>query len=427
MNTPSGCPEPDYALCEQMLTVLKEHSFDGTGITRDSYGAGEQKAHQLVEELALKLGLGIKKDAALNMFMILPGKDRQQKPLMIGSHLDSVPNGGNFDGAIGVLAGLSIVSGWRAANLQPPVDIIVLAIRAEESAWFPVSYVGSKAALGLLTENDLHARRRDTGLTLAEHISQCGGDPGSVAQQQALYRPENIRAFFEIHIEQGPQLEEQEIAVGIVSGICGSLRYRFAKTRGSYAHSGATPRLWRQDAVVATATLIALLQRKWQQLERQGHRLTFTCGRFFTDAVAADMSKVSGEVDFCLDFRSESRESLLEMDRCLAECIVRLEKRYGVTITPGEQSSSSAAGMDAGLKAELQLAAETLAIPVLAMPSGAGHDSAMFAASGVPAAMLFVRNQNGSHNPHEAMELPDLAKSVQLLNLAVWNVLTKTN
>lgn len=427
MSRPLHCPEPDYDLCKQMLAVLKQHSFDGTGITRDAYGSGEQKAHKQVEELARKLGLEIKKDAALNLFMILPGKDRQQKPLMIGSHLDSVPKGGNFDGAIGVLAGLAIVSGWRAADLQPPVDIIVLAIRAEESAWFPVSYIGSKAALGLLTENDLQARRRDSGLTLAEHISQCGGDPRSVALQQALYCPEHIRAFFEIHIEQGPQLEQQGIAVGVVSGICGSLRYRFAKTRGSYAHSGATPRLWRQDAVVATATLITLLQRKWRQLERLGHRLTFTCGRFFTDADVADMSKVSGEVDFCLDFRSESRESLQAMDQYLAECIVKLEKRYGVTITPGEQSSSRAAGMDSGLKVELQQAAEALAIPLLTLPSGAGHDSAMFAGSGVPAAMLFVRNQNGSHNPHEAMALPDLAKSVQILNLALWNLLTKTN
>jgi len=423
MNHTTTCPEPDISLCEEMLSVFKKQSFDGIGITRDAYGEGEQQAHQLTETLALKLGLEVKKDAALNMYLILPGEDRQQKPVMMGSHLDSVPNGGNYDGAIGVLAGLAILSGWRAAGIQPPVDVIVLAIRAEESAWFPVSYVGSKAALGRLAESDLAVTRRDSGLSLAQHMWQCGGDPAAVAQGHALYPPERIQAFFEIHIEQGPQLEEQQIPVGIVSGICGSLRYRFAHTQGRYAHSGATPRQWRQDAVVATAMLICLLQRKWRQMERQGHQLTFTCGRFFTDPLAADMSKVSGAVDFCLDFRAENRASLQEIDSYLAHCIARLTTRYGVTITLGEQSTSEAATMSTGLKARLQQAADALAISVMTLPSGAGHDSAMFAASGVPSAMLFVRNQNGSHNPEEAMNLPDLAKAVQVLNLALWNML----
>ena len=126
--------------------------------------------------------------------------------MFTGSHLDSVPRGGNYDGAAGVVAGLAVLAGWRQAGAIPDCDVTVMGVRAEESAWFPVSYIGSKAAFGLLPAEALQARRFDTQRTLADHIQSCGGQPDRIVQGPAALDASRIAAFFELHIEQGPVL-----------------------------------------------------------------------------------------------------------------------------------------------------------------------------------------------------------------------------
>lgn len=421
--TSISSPVPNLALAEKLFEQLHEMSFDGKGITRDAYGPGEQRAHEIVRHLACELGLDVVTDAGMNLYMILPGADRSAQKLAIGSHLDSVPAGGNYDGAAGVLAGIAILAGWKAAGLVPPCDLMVIAIRAEESAWFPISYLGSKAVLGKLTQSDLAIQRRDNHISIARHMINCGGDPYKVVEEPPLYGASQIRAFLEIHIEQGPVLENEGIPVGIVSGICGSLRYRFARAYGQYAHSGACPSWCRQDAVIAAAELVTEMHRKWHQMENAGHELTVTFGRFFTDPVDSDMSKVSGLVDFSVDFRSRSADTLAEIDEHLQKTASELTLRHGVRFDFGEQSRSTPALMDEGLVSQLAGAADELQIPFKVMPSGAGHDCAQFVNCNVPGAMLFVRNQNGSHNPDEAMEFADFAKAVSVLNTAVVNML----
>jgi len=414
-------PVPDLTLAETLFDQLFQLSFDGKGITREAYGPGEQRAHALIQTIAIGLGFEVVTDHAMNLYVILPGQDRTAPKIVTGSHLDSVPSGGNFDGTAGVLAGLAVLSGWKKSGTVPPCDLCLIAIRAEESAWFPISYLGSKTVLGKLTREDLLIKRRDNQISIADHIRQCGGDPDKIVEQPPLFAAENMRAFIELHIEQGPVLENENITVGIVSGICGSLRYRFASTRGQYAHSGACPAGWRQDAVVATAELVTEMQRKWYEMMDAGHELTVTFGRFSTDAVEADMSKVSGHVEFCIDFRSRHQHSLLEIDRHLQKTIAALSIKHGVTFALGEQTSSPPAALDKKLGQYLQQAASELNISFRALPSGAGHDCAQFATCGVPAAMLFIRNQNGSHNPQEAMELTDFNLATEVLNKALFD------
>ncbi|MEG3131072.1 Zn-dependent hydrolase [Pantoea cypripedii] len=420
---PATLPEPDLALAETLFAQLREMSFDGKGITRDAYGPGEQRAHDLVSQLARKLGFEVMTDAAVNLYIILPGADRHAPKVVVGSHLDSVPAGGNYDGAAGVLAGLAILAGWKAAGLVPPCDLMLIAIRAEESAWFPISYLGSKTVLGQLTRADLAILRRDNQISIAQHMINCGGNPDKVVDEPPLFGPAQLRAFLEIHIEQGPVLETAEIPVGIVSGICGSLRYRFARAYGQYAHSGACPSWCRQDAVIAAAELVTEMHRYWHELEKAGHELTVTFGRFFTDAVDADMSKVSGLVDFSIDFRSRNAQTLQTIDAHLQQTAAAISQRHGVRFDFGEQSRSTPALMDPGLVVALQNAADDLAIAAQVMPSGAGHDCAQFVNCGVPGAMLFVRNQNGSHNPDEAMEFSDFALAVRVLNQTLFTMM----
>ncbi|HSU05522.1 MAG TPA: hydantoinase/carbamoylase family amidase [Acetobacteraceae bacterium] len=400
---------PDSDLAARLFAALHEKTFDGIGITREAYGPGEQAAHDLVRATAEGLRLETAIDAAGNLYMTLPGRDRTAKRIVLGSHLDSVPRGGQYDGAAGVLAGLAAVAGMQAAGFQPSRDITVIAIRAEEAgAWFPTSYPGSNAALGRLPPAALEIRRLDSGRTLEDHMRAQGFDPDAVRAGKATLGPDNTAAYLELHIEQGPVLDAEAIPVGIVTGIPGSRRLRAARVLGEYNHSGATPRRYRRDAAIALAELAHRLDDHWGALETQGHQLVCTfCVLATTEE--AGFTKIPGEARFQLDIRSVQPASVDAMFAELHRLIPRIGARRGVCFELGDESHSDASLMDSSVQVGLARAADALGIACRAMPSGGGHDAAAFAQAGVPAGMLFVRNQNGSHNPHEAMRMEDFA------------------
>jgi N-carbamoyl-L-amino-acid hydrolase len=400
---------PDLELAVRLFDALRETSFDGVGVTRDAYGPGEQRAHDLVRAEAEALGLEIAVDPAGNMLMTLPGADRTAKRIVLGSHLDSVPQGGNYDGAAGVLAGLATVAGLRQAGFVPGRDLVVLAIRAEEAgAWFPTSYPGSHAALGRLPAAVLDVKRMDTGRTLGQHMGEMGFDPAAVAAGGCLLPPASVAAYLELHIEQGPVLDAEAIPVGIVTGIPGSRRLRAARVLGEYNHSGATPRRHRADAAIALAELAHRLDEHWGALEAQGHELVCTFCVLATTAEAG-FTKIPGEARFQLDLRSVQPTSVDAMFSELHRLIAAIEARRGVRFELGAETGSLPSPMDVALREGLARAAQVGGIAYRAIASGGGHDAAAFAQAGVPAAMLFVRNQNGSHNPQEAMRMEDFA------------------
>jgi len=399
----------DVELAARLFDTLREASFDGVGVTRDAYGPGEQRAHDLVRAEAEALGLEIAVDPAGNMLMTLPGTDRTAPRIVLGSHLDSVPQGGNYDGAAGVLAGLATVAGMRQVGFVPGRDITVLAIRAEEAgAWFPTSYPGSHAALGRLSAAVLEVKRMDTGRSLGDHMRTLGFDPDAVAAGKCLLTPASVAAYLELHIEQGPVLDAEAIPVAVVSGIPGSRRLRAARVMGEYNHSGATPRRYRADAAIALAELAYRLDDHWGVLEAQGHQLVCTFCVLATTAEAG-FTKIPGEARFQLDIRSVIPASVDAMFAELHRLIAAIEARRGVRFDLGVETGSLPSPMDPALRDGLTRAAAAGGIACRTMASGGGHDAAAFAQAGVPAAMLFVRNQHGSHNPHEAMRLEDFA------------------
>ncbi|GBQ67108.1 acetylornithine deacetylase [Ameyamaea chiangmaiensis NBRC 103196] len=404
----------DLALARHLFARLHEIGFDGRGMTRASYDTGENQAHSLLAATAREIGLEVHTDWAANLFITLPGEDRTAPVVMTGSHVDTVPLGGNFDGAAGVLAGLATLSGWRNEGYRPRCDVTVVVIRAEESAWFPVSYIGSKAAFGVLDVASLHVRQRGSGRTLFEHMRQSGGQPDQMGQARVLHAAQ-IACFVELHIEQGPVLIGTDTTLGIVSGICGSLRYRTITIEGDYAHSGATPRAFRRDAVLAMSAFITQLQQCWLAIEAEGGDMTLTFGVCHTDADQADFSTVAGKVTLSLDVRSRDTALLTQMDGHIQAARATVEAEYGVRVTLGAVTGSQPANMDTALQSELTQAAHRHGVAVRSMPSGAGHDAAIFSNQGVPTAMLFVRNANGSHNPDEAMDEADFAVGAEVL------------
>ncbi|MCW3474388.1 hydantoinase/carbamoylase family amidase [Limobrevibacterium gyesilva] len=406
---------PDIDLAARLFVTLRERSFDGVGVTREAYGRGERIAHEIVRSEAEALGLETRTDPAGNLLMTLPGADRTAKRVVLGSHLDSVPQGGNYDGAAGVLAGLAAVAGMKRAGFTPARDVIVLANRAEEGgAWFPTGLPGSRAAVGRLPPEALAIRRLDSGRTLEDHMREEGFDPDGVRVGRCLLPPESLAAYVELHIEQGPVLDAEKIPVGIVTGLPGSRRWRAARVVGEYNHSGATPRRFRRDAAIALAELAHRLDEHWALLDARGQRLVCTFCVLATTAEAG-FTKVPGEAAFQLDIRSVDPSALDAMQAELNRLVAQIEARRGVRFELGTGMASPPTPMDPAVRGGLVRAAVELDVEHIVMASGGGHDAGSFAQAGVPAGMVFVRNQNGSHNPHEAMRMEDFALAASVL------------
>lgn len=412
----SNAAPVDIQLAERLFDELKRRTGTNRGITRASYGLGEQIAHDMVRREARKLGLEVKTDPGCNLYMTMKG--REEGPgIFIGSHLDSVPMGGNFDGAAGVLLGLSVISGYVRAGIRPPRDITVMAIRAEESTWFGASYIGSRAALGRLTGRELdQVKRSSDQISLGAAIDAAGGDTEFLRSGKSWLDPKNIAMFIEAHIEQGPVLVEKQIPVGVVTGIRGSFRYREARCLGVYAHSGATPREYRSDAVRAASSLVVELDKAWDRLQAEGADLVVTFGQFSTDASEAAFSKIAGKLSFALDVRSQEPETLGKMQAIVSEAVARIEAKHQVKFELGRLTDSKAAKMDDAIVASLAGMAKEHGIEAEIMACGAGHDAAVFADAGVPTGMVFIRNANGSHNPDEQMEIADFTEAARLVS-----------
>lgn len=407
--------DADRRFCEDLLDALRTAAFDGVGITRDAYGQGESGALDIVERAARAAGLATERDAGANLVATLPGTEPDLPFIACGSHLDSVPQGGNFDGGAGVVAGLAILAGFVRDGFKPRQTLKLYGLRGEESAYFARAYIGSSALFGRLTDVDLTSPHAVSGRPLADCMRDVGADVDRIARGEPLLDPSSMAAWLELHIEQGPVLTARELPIGIVTGIRGNIRHRVVECIGEAGHSGAIPRWLRRDAVFATAELITHLDRHWRTLLERGRDLVVTSGIVGTDPAEHAIARIPGTVRFSFEARSQNVETLEAFyDLFLSECDGIGEER-GVTFKLDRRVESAPATMDAVWIERLRAAARGLGLPDETIPSGAGHDAAVFAGAGVPSAMIFVRNENGSHNPHEAMNLDDFLAGVSVM------------
>ena len=409
------------ALAASLFDQFREMSFDGVGISRETYGPGETEAMQAVEALGKAHGLETRWDGARNLILALPGKEPGLPVVASGSHLDSVPQGGNFDGAAGVIASLMAMLGAReGAPLRRTLELYVL--RGEESAWYGgPCYFGSRALFGQLSEGDLSSKHRQTGDSLATNMERTGADMRLIEARQPLVDASHFHSWMELHIEQGPVLIAKDKPVGIVTGIRGNVRHRRVVCRGQAAHSGAVPRWLRQDAVLAMSELLMRIDEHWRVLLEWGEDLVVTAGIVETNSEEHAVSRVPGEVSFSLEYRSQDTKTLTSFGDLIRKECQQLEAKRGVTFELAPPDYTEPARMSDRLVELAGRAADSARIACEVMPSGAGHDSAVFANAGVPSTMVFVRNQNGSHNPDEAMELDDFFAGAEVLSLSLLN------
>jgi len=405
-----------HAQAQALFDALRKGSLDHVrgGVTRDTYGAGEAYAHALLAKHAAEIGLEVKQDHMCNTYMVLPGRDRGLPAIVIGSHLDSVAGGGNFDGAAGVVSGLIAVQALQQDGIQLPCDVVVMGVRAEESIWFQVSYIGSRGALGRLQPEALEARRIDTQRSLADHLSEAGGDPEAVKRGDVFLSPKNVRAFMEVHIEQAPSLALMGFPIAIGTGVPGNFRYPKIRIKGEYGHVGLGRR-FRHDASLAGADLTLGLDAIWTEWERQGRLMACTVGEFHTNVERHGLTVVPGEFSMSLDVRAYAQPDLVELESAFLALVKEIEKKRGVTIDLGPRASAEVAQADPVLTQQLRDCARALSLPHCDLPSPASHDAAAFCAAGIPFGFLFIRNPNGSHHPEEAMATEDFMLATEVL------------
>jgi N-carbamoyl-L-amino-acid hydrolase len=313
-----------------------------------------------------------------------------------------------------VIAALVAIEALTRLGLRPTCDVTAVALRAEESVWFQVSYIGSRSAFGVLPAAALEAKRVDTGRTLAEHMEACGASPDAVRAGTASLEAGSIRAFIELHIEQAPQLVEADLPMAVGTGVPGNFRYPDAKILGEYAHVGL-PRRFRRDAVLAGGEFAVGLDEIWKRSDAAGRPMACTIGRSHTDPKAHALTKVAGELAFSLDVRAYAEPHLAELEALVHQLARDVGERRGVRFELGARASAGVAPSDPKVFAKLMEGASNLAVPAKPLASPASHDTATFTLAGVPSAMLFVRNANGSHNPAEAMEIDDFLKATSVL------------
>jgi len=418
---PPGFSLPD-SLCDfsvEALSTLRDDSFDGVGVSRETYGPGETAAMAFVEACARKEGLDVEWDAARNLIVRLPGTDGSLAPVATGSHLDSVPQGGNYDGAAGVIAGLAVLLEAQRQG-PPPRTMAVYALRGEESAWFGgPCYFGSRALFGELTEQDFRTVHRDGKRTLADCMQAAGADVPRLRSGAPLVDPARFACWLELHIEQGPILVTRDKPVGVVTGIRGNHRHRRVTCLGEAAHSGAVPRWLRHDAVLAMAELMVRIDEHWRVLLEWGEDLVVTMGIVETNPEEHAVSRVPGEVSFALEYRSQDIKTLKSFEALVQSECDQVGAKRGVRFDLGTPSLTLPARMAPEMVGLIESVCAQQQVPYEVMASGAGHDSSVFANAGVPSGMIFVRNDKGSHNPQEAMAYPDFFLATNVLGGAM--------
>jgi N-carbamoyl-L-amino-acid hydrolase len=409
--------EARLPFAESLFNDLYVQTRDQAGVTRPAWSPQDQRAADLVTEAARSLDLEVSYDPAGNLYATLPGKDRTGRGILTGSHLDSVPKGGNYDGAAGVVAGLTALAVLQDLGITPETDMTMVGLRGEESVWYGIAYVGSRLAVGSLPVEELdQLRRGDTGLSLGEHMAALGYEVEALKQATTPWiSPANTRAYLELHIEQGPVLISDDLPVAIPTTIRGNVRFPYARCLGTYAHSAAVPRAHRHDAVLAVVELVTELERFWVDQEAAGVPDTvFTVGKLSTNAAQHAMTKVPGECDFTLNFGGTTRAFLDAARARMVELSAQIAAKRRVAFQLGNCVGSDPTPLDHNLRGVLRNAADALGIASCEMAT-VGHDASIFARAGIPAAMILIRNQHGSHNPHEAMELSDFGLGTQIL------------
>jgi len=392
------------ARCD-LLGVAPYSEVEGQ-LTRRFLTPAHEAALGALSGWMLEAGMSVRRDAAANLIGRYEGETPGAKALIIGSHIDSVRNGGRYDGPLGIMLGVDVVEALNRAGRRLPFAVEVVAFGDEEGSRFPASMSCSRAVAGTLDESALDMKDAD-GVSVAQALKAFGGDPKTIAS--AARRPEDVLAFLEAHIEQGPVLEAEGLALGVVTAIAAQKRL-MVRIEGTAGHAGTTPMNLRKDPGPAAAEAILALER----ICRAGtDGLVGTVGRM--TALPGAFNVIPGAIEYSMDIRAETSATRDEAVMTIGAEIHAIAAKRGLSASVTLMQALAESPCDPSLMDLLEQALRELSLPLRRLPSGAGHD-AMVMADLAPVAMLFIRCEGGiSHNPAEAVTQADCALAAQAM------------
>ena len=395
-------------LWQRHLDMAKLGATPKGGVNRQALSAEDAAARRLLASWATSRGFTVSTDAIGNLFVRLEGTEPGAAPVLTGSHMDSQPTGGRFDGIYGVLAGFEVLEALADAGRKPRRPVEVVAWTNEEGSRFQPGAMGSAVYAGALALDTALAVVDRQGVSVAKALAETLS-AAPAQRRPALGGP--VAAYLEAHIEQGPRLEAAARTIGIVTGIQGQRRYT-VDIVGEEAHAGTTPRAARKDALSSAVAIVAALE---ELMADPADVVRFTVGRF--EVHPGSPNTVPGRVHFTIDFRHPEAGMLAERGDRIAEVAQRHAKGCAVTVT---EVTRVAPTIFAPAMIDLvRRCAGALGYPNMDMPSGAGHD-AMHIARIAPSGMIFVPCLRGiSHNETESATPADLAAGCRVLADAV--------
>ena len=403
--------EPDAEALESAINQLSTYTDSAQdGWTRQVLSEPYKAAREFVANRMKSAGLEVHTDGAGNIIGRLPGlaseRGARLKPLVTGSHTDTVASGGRYDGIVGVLGAIEMVEAMRRAGRRFERDLIVIDFLGEEANDFGTMCVGSNTLVGGVTPAMLDYTD-PTGAKFGDALARFGVDPNAALNN--AWQPGSFHAYIELHIEQGPQLERHNTQIGVVTAITGISRF-IAQFSGRTDHAGTTPMDVRHDALMAAAASALTVERVTCGTPNHG---VGTVGRM--DAWPGALNVVPGRATLEAEFRSVDSDWLGVAQRDIAEQIAQEAHARGVEVDLEWLATMEAVPTVPAIRDEIANAAQTAGLTWEAIPSGAGHDAQHMAALG-PMGMIFVPSVDGrSHCPEEFSHTSDIANGVRVL------------
>jgi len=388
-----------------MLTDLGRITDEPGKLTRTFLSPAMRRANVQVGAWMREAGLNVREDTVGNLIGRLESPSPRAKTLLLGSHLDTVRDAGKFDGPVGVVLPIVALAELRRRKVVLPFHVEVLGFSEEEGVRFASAYLGSKGYTGQLRASDLKPRDSE-GLSVADALTKFNRSRFSLPR--SAQRQSNLLGYFEVHIEQGPVLEAERLAVGVVAGIAGQTRGRLT-FRGKAGHAGTTPMALRRDALAAAAELVLLVET----LARRAPPLVATVGTLAVSPGAPNV--IPGEVTLSLDVRHPRDPVRRAAVQSLLAAARTIARRRRLSVAWEKTQENGAVACSDRLSAFLSESVRVVQRRSLELVSGAGHDAVVMSTL-TPVAMLFVRCRDGlSHHPDEYASPADLAVALQVV------------
>lgn len=405
----------------QNFKRMKTYSLAGNGITRLAFSDEDWQARDFIIDQMISSGLKVCTDKFGNVVGRREGINSQAPSIMCGSHIDSVPNGGNFDGVLGVLSALEVINIMNDTgfNNYYPIDICVFM--CEESSRFGVATLGSKAMCGQLSLDDMHKLKDKSGKSLYEILIQRGLKPDKLQTNTALTSGK-VKACVEMHIEQGRVLEKLQKPIGIVTGIAAPTRLKLS-LNGKADHSGATPMNMRNDALCAAAEIILAIEKLTYNASNENKEIVGTVG--IINASPNVMNVIPGNVELGIDIRSIHSEIKNDTVKLIKDAIKCIADKRNITYSLTTLSDEQPVMLSNSMIYTIENICQQNNISYHKMPSGAGHDT-MHLAKFAPSGMIFIPCRDGiSHNPDEWASMQDILQGTELLYKLLCNLATE--